>query len=110
MSAPSPGPWFVSGVRFRMHGGEWHCINRYDEALKRDENVACVGFDPRTGAGLADARLIAAAPELYEALVLLVAHTDGALIGEENEAIFAKARAAIVKAAPPRSPATTADQ
>lgn len=59
---PTPGPWFVSGVRFRMDGGEWHNVNRYDEALKRDENIACVGYDPRTGVGLADAHLIAAAP------------------------------------------------
>jgi len=35
----TPGPWFVSGVRFRMNGGEWHNVNRYDEARKRDENI-----------------------------------------------------------------------
>lgn len=66
-SKHTPGPWFVSGVRFRMNGGEWHSINRYDEAKKQDENIACVGFDPRNGAGLTDARLIAAAPDLLEA-------------------------------------------
>lgn len=66
------GPWFVSGVRFKMNGGEWHSVNRHDVSLKRDENIACVGFDPRTGAGLAEARLIAAAPDLLEALRALV--------------------------------------
>lgn len=64
----TPGPWFVSGVRFRMNGGHWHSVNRYDESKKRDENVACVGYDPRTGIGFADARLIASAPDLFEAL------------------------------------------
>lgn len=54
------GPWFVSGVRFRMDGSEWHSVNRYDDAKKRDEGIACVSFDPRTGEGLADARFIAA--------------------------------------------------
>uniref|UniRef100_A0A9E8CQ93 Uncharacterized protein n=1 Tax=Bosea sp. NBC_00436 TaxID=2969620 RepID=A0A9E8CQ93_9HYPH len=51
--------------------GACHCgmgsVNRYDEAKKQDQNIACVGFDPRTGDGLADARLIAAAPDLLEA-------------------------------------------
>lgn len=64
----TPGPWFRSGVRFRMDGGEWHSVNRYDEVSKKDKNIACVSYDPRTGDGFADANLIAAAPELYEAL------------------------------------------
>jgi hypothetical protein len=55
------GPAFVSGVRFKMNGSEWHAISRYDQAKKRDENIACVGFDPRTGEGLADAHFIAEA-------------------------------------------------
>lgn len=64
----TPGPWFVSGVRFRMNGGEWISVNRYNEAAKSDDNIACIGFDPRTGAGRRDAFLIAAAPDLYAAL------------------------------------------
>jgi hypothetical protein len=67
----TPGPWFVSGVRFRMNGGEWHNVSRYDEAKKQDEHIACVGFDPRTGLGLADARLIAAAPDMLAALQMV---------------------------------------
>lgn len=104
------GPWFVSGVRFRMNGGEWHSINRYDEALKRDENIACVGYDPRTGAGHADARLIAAAPDLAEALAeleeSLTVHTDEFRHGditpeqfiEVAEKVAKFARAALKKA------------
>ena len=66
------GPWFVSGVRFRTNGRDWPSINRYDESKKQDENIACVGFDPRNGKGLTDAKLIVAlvnnAPRLIEAL------------------------------------------
>lgn len=69
MSEHTPGPWFVAGARHRMDGSEWHSVNRYDEAKKQDLNIACVGYDPRTGEGFADARLIAAAPEMYEALL-----------------------------------------
>lgn len=72
--AHTPGPWFVSGTRFKMNGGEWHSVNRYDETKKRDENIACVGFDPRDGAGLLDARLIAAAPDLLSVVKQFVAH------------------------------------
>ncbi len=69
MSEHTPTPWFVSGVRFRMNGGEWQSINRYDEALKRDENVACVGYEPRTGMGRADAQFIVKACNSHDALV-----------------------------------------
>lgn len=92
-AAFTPGPWFVSGVRFKMNGGEWLSINRYDESKKQDENIACVGYDPRTGAGWEDARLIAAAPELL-AFAQYVADMD-----DGNPApLFEKARAAIAKA------------
>lgn len=69
MSEHTPTPWFVSGVRFHMNGCDWHSINRYDEALKRDENVACVGYDPRTGDGRADAHFIVKAVNSYGVLV-----------------------------------------
>ncbi|TBY60179.1 hypothetical protein E0H46_31930 [Rhizobium leguminosarum bv. viciae] len=68
MSAHTPGPWFVSGVRIKMDRQVFHGIARYDEAKKQDETIACVGYDTRTGLGMADARLIAAAPTLIEAL------------------------------------------
>ena len=68
MAKHTPGPWFVAGVRFRMNGSEWIAVNKYNEPAKRDDNIACVGYDPRNGDGQADARLIAAAPMLLEAL------------------------------------------
>lgn len=100
--AHTPGPWFVSGVRLKMNGGEWLSINRYDESKKQDENIACVGYDPRTGAGWADARLIAAAPELLEQLKFALSwiedlprkNSTHQLIDSSVEAI----RAAIAKA------------
>ena len=64
----TPGPWHVSGVRFRMNGGEWMNISRYNEILKKDEHVACIRDDPRTGEGFAAAKFIATAPDLYAAL------------------------------------------
>jgi hypothetical protein len=72
MSEHTPTPWFVSGVRFRMNGGEWLSVNRYDEALKRDENVALVGYDPRNGAGAADAAFIVKAVDNHDALIDLL--------------------------------------
>lgn len=69
MTNHTPTPWFVSGVRFRMNGGEWQSINRYDEAAKRDENIACVGYDPRNGLGQADANFIIKAVNNHDAMV-----------------------------------------
>jgi hypothetical protein len=61
LAAATPGPWFVSGVRFKMNGCEWHSIQRHNKATKQDDNICCVGYDPRTDEGRADAALIAAA-------------------------------------------------
>ena len=58
-----------------MNGGEWHSVNRYDEGLKRDENICCVGYNPLTGEGLADAHLISVAPELAEVVQAFIAET-----------------------------------
>lgn len=93
------GPWFVSGVRFKMNGGEWHSVSRYDEAKKQDENIACVGYDPRTGAGLSDARLIAAAPELLEQLRIVTDDLEKVLRarGFRDDPKVLAARAAIAR-------------
>jgi hypothetical protein len=68
----TPAPWFVSGVRIKMDRQVFHGIARYDEAKKQDETIACVGYDTITGLGMADAHLIAAAPELLDELTRIV--------------------------------------
>jgi hypothetical protein len=68
MSMRTPPPWFVAGVRGRINRHEYVSICRYDEAKKQDENIAIVWYDPKTGLGQDDARLIAAAPRMLEAL------------------------------------------
>ncbi|MHC2867922.1 hypothetical protein ACVIYH_009055 [Bradyrhizobium diazoefficiens] len=78
----TPTPWFVSGVRFRMNGGEWHNINRYDEAKKIDENIACVGYDPKTGPGHADAHFIVRAVNSHNALVSALEELYAVVRGE----------------------------
>jgi hypothetical protein len=97
MANHAPGPWFVSGVRIKMDRGEWHGVNRYDGAKKQDQNICCVGFDPRTGEGFADARLIAAAPEMFEALRAIA---EGCSFPEDDvqRACRDRAREAIAKA------------
>jgi hypothetical protein len=58
-------------------------------------NVALVWDDLEPGAGAANARLIAAAPELLEACINLMAVSDG---WKRDGTIFDGARAAIKKA------------
>ena len=90
LKAGTPTPWFVGGVRFKMNGGEWHGIMSYNEAKKQDDNVCLVGYDPRTGEGHSDARLICAAvnalPDLLAvkaAAINLLAEIDDCGTGDE---------------------------
>lgn len=100
----TPGRWFVGGVRQKLDGQEALGIFRYDETKKRDENIASVWYDPRDGAGTNDAHLIAAAPEMLEALRRLVNLDDnqgpfgGELYQDRIERAWDAARAAIAKA------------
>lgn len=63
----TPGPWQVSGVRARSleigRDCQLHMVG------PDGDSVAAVFFNTRTGLGLADAHLIAAAPDLRAALV-----------------------------------------
>jgi len=80
--AGTPGPWFVAGVRVKMDKQQWLAISRYDEANKRDENICCAGYDPRTGLGSVDARRIASIPSMeaeIERLTARVAELEGAI-------------------------------
>lgn len=88
----TPGPWFVSGsmtryVEARIGGGTIQ------------EVAACGPTDADGGYGEqqhANARLIAAAPDLLEALEHLVNHID--VTGSLSILSTGKARAAIAKA------------
>jgi hypothetical protein len=85
-----------------MDRGEWHGIGWYNEAKKQDETIACVGYDPRTGLGLADAKMIAAAPDLLAALKAmdeaLCAGFDTQAARMSGRKALIAARAAIAKA------------
>ena len=91
MSKHTKGPWQVSGIRQRMDGEQWHVVGPDDTGW-----IAAVIYSDFTPElhhqSLADARLIAAAPDLLEALKEVVAISD-----REHKA-WDKARAAIAKA------------
>ncbi len=78
--AATPGPWHVRGARGRMERQEWRLVDRYDEAAKKDENIACVGYDPRNGLGETDAQFIAAAnPQAILSLIAKLREMEEAL-------------------------------
>lgn len=67
----TPGPWQVAGCR---HSGDLKIgrDTRLHAVGPDGDAVAMVFYDMKTGRGLKDARLIAAAPELLEALQRLL--------------------------------------
>lgn len=79
MSKHTPGPWYVSGIRVSQPpriGRDTRIIN-----IGSDDDgtyLAMVFFDMETGRGQADARLIAAAPELLAVLMQIqrMGYTD----------------------------------
>lgn len=86
----TPGPWQVAGTR---HSGDLKIgRNTRLHMVGPDEDaVAAVFFDMETGRGLKDARLIAAAPDMLEAL-------HNALGAGLPEIVANHVRAAIAKA------------
>ena len=105
MSKHTPGPWYADKIQDRA------AFNIFTPgqctALLTLEPGKYDGADPRVGSVEANARLIAAAPDLLEALRALLAvapyHAPGAAHGvmgaEERHASAIKAaRAAIAKA------------
>lgn len=105
----TPGPWAVSGARRRENLRQTLAVIRSDGA-----GVSYVPYSDRTDAdhiqSHADARLIAAAPEMYEALLNLVSHTEaceleldkfhglGEDAGSGSSIIVCKARTILAKA------------
>lgn len=76
MSAHTPGPWRINPGAGEVRGADWNVI------------VADVGSD-------ADARLIAAAPDLLDACVRLL---DAVARGDHKAKAIDAARAAVAKA------------
>ena len=66
MAGHTPGPWQVAGTR---HSGDLRIgrDTRLHAVGPDGDAVAMVFYDMKTGRGFQDARLIAAAPDLYEA-------------------------------------------
>ena len=87
MSKHTPGPW-----EYRWNGHYFDVGILTRESIVPIFPAVCIGVQ----AGLeANARLIAAAPELLEALKDIVEWTE---LGDYEESFLAKARAAISKA------------
>lgn len=96
----TPGPWSVSAVRLTSPpriGSDTRLLSVGPES----DRLALVFFDMATARGQADAHLIAAAPELYEALSLLTKFFDmsGQAISVRWDNIHPEDRVDIVKAA-----------
>lgn len=75
----TPGPWFVVGARAKIKYEQCHMISRYDEADKKDENIAVVWYDEKTGLGLSDAAFIASSREAIPSLIAEVERLREAL-------------------------------
>lgn len=92
----TPGPWFISGnmtkyVEARIAGG------------MIQEVAACGPTESDGGYGeqqLANAQLIAAAPEIYKELAAMIEWFDSPMTieNEDDEAIIASAKQALAKA------------
>ena len=95
MSKHTPGPW---RAQLREYGGQWE-VERHWEVVSACDTEWWIAEDASyTGCDEATARLIAAAPELLEALMGLRLYVDPLLGGEEVDNAIRAANAAIAKA------------
>lgn len=92
MSAPTPGPWWASGSDFAVLAGDAD-----DKPYTRTVAETNVG-DMTEAEALANARLIAAAPDLLRACMDLVAGIDVDCLRQQFGAFYEEACAAIAKA------------
>ena len=99
MSKHTPGPWEWYGPNL-LCGGERqseNILNSADDGRPYGDHAALIEHHWDGDVAKANARLIAAAPELLEALKEIVDAADGAG-WEQLDPSFKKARAAIAKA------------
>lgn len=93
--AHTPGPWQVSGIRERMAGEQWLTVG------PDNYKIAYVIYSDKTPAdhvqSHADARLIAAAPDMLAAL-------EDIAITDEADWMRERARTAIAKATGEQKP------
>lgn len=92
MSAHTPGPWHIQDD----HGKRWIETNGNDDTIAEIHRRRRMGSVYSCEEADANARLIAAAPDLLEALEEFMAHGEQAF-GHDFE-VMVKARAAIAKA------------
>ena len=99
MAGFTPGPWQISGVRSKFTCGHQRDMVAHDVGPDGDK-VCAVWFEEQTGLGWADAKLIAAAPDLLEALKALRLQALQSTDMDHEWAVeaLAMARAAISKA------------
>lgn len=97
MSAHTPGPWsWWTSCSFRRLSATWdgdvlHAV------IQRSDGHPDIHF-PNGGPEGPDARLIAAAPELLEALEEILNYSGGADSALDDDYVMDRARAAIAKA------------
>jgi hypothetical protein len=98
----TPGPWRVELGDGYPHAGSW-CVVCDTHPSKYTPLVAVQDFDDRSEA---DARLIAAAPDIYDALILALpyvetAESDDAYKPSSARRVTETIRAALAKAVQP---------
>lgn len=86
----TPGPWFIDIESEKL----WDiCVDRGEDLWVVVQMTQAVGSTALTAEDIANARLIAAAPDLLEALKAVLSEVEGCCCSSER-----RARAAIAKA------------
>ena len=106
MSSHTPGPWYI-GTDFSDQGRHIYAAHkvRHEDGDEWNPLIASTDDDERLIDWQANARLIAAAPEMFAALVALLPHAARAIQGTtEGQPLLDAARAAIAKATQDETP------
>lgn len=91
MSKHTPGPWMADNGE--TYGNIWRIQSPIGSNVKIVAEMVCASAEAE-----ANARLIAAAPEMYEALQMFLAYNDqGGPLHFDTDAMWAKARSVVAK-------------